>query len=572
MANQLKMATVHSILTLRSRGWSYRRIARELGVHRETVARYVEQAAANASGAEGDASAKPANAPTGSNDPQSANAPTGLAADEVARGGLAKADNAPTGSGDPKPATAPPGSDVRVAAGAGPPSACAAFREVIEANLDAGLSAQRIYQDLTIEHGFAGSYYSVRRFVRRLGQSRPLPFRRMECAPGEEAQIDFGTGAPVIIADDEARRPGVKPRRRKTHVLRIVLSHSRKGYSEAVYRQTADDFIRCLENAFHHFGGVPRTLVVDNLKAAVIKADWYDPDINPKLQAFAEYYGTVILPTKPRTPRHKGKVERGVGYVQDNGLKGLTFNRLADENRHLLAWETHVADTRIHGTTRKQVEKMFSEVERPALLPLPPERFPFFHEARRIVSRDAHVEVDKAYYSVPPEHLGRRVWVRWDGRTVRVFDRRMQQIAMHVRAEPGRFRTQPQHIDPKKINGVERGAAYWLRKAGLIGPHTQQWAEAMIQHRGIEGVRVLIGLNSLTHRHPDGAVEQACAIAQTHGAYKLRAIRELIKRNGCKQEQFAFIETHPIIRSLADYGTLVRTSLTTNLYSERQNA
>lgn len=135
-------------------------------------------------------------------------------------------------------------------------------------------------------------------------------------------------------------------------------------------------------------------------------------------------YGTTILPTKPYTPRHKGKVERGVDYVQENGLKGRQFASLDDQNRHLLDWETSVADTRIHGTTRKHVGRVFREVERPTLRPLPMERFPNFHEAQRSVNRDGHVEVAKAYYSAPPEYLGRRVWVRWDGRTVRLFNHR----------------------------------------------------------------------------------------------------------------------------------------------------
>jgi transposase len=107
--------------------------------------------------------------------------------------------------------------------------------------------------------------------------------------------------------------------------------------------------------------------VVYNLKAAVIKADWYDPDLNPKIRSFCEHYGTVLLPTKPATPRHKGKVERIVGYAQDNALKGRRFPSLATENHHLLAWETQIADTRIHGTTQKQVKKCFGEVERAAL-------------------------------------------------------------------------------------------------------------------------------------------------------------------------------------------------------------
>ncbi|MFH1419018.1 MAG: IS21 family transposase [Planctomycetota bacterium] len=277
---------------------------------------------------------------------------------------------------------------------AGCRSRCEPFRAIIIECLERGLSAQRIWQDLRSEHGFAESYQSVQRFVRHLRSATPLPFRRMECEPGEEAQIDFGTGAPVITSDAQRRR-------RRTHVFRIVLSHSRKGYSESVFRQTTEEFIRCIENALQHFGGVPKTLVIDNLKAAVTKADWYDPDINPKIQAFCEHYGTVILPTRPQTPRHKGKVEKGVDYVQSNALKGRAFSNLQDQNQHLLDWESHVADTRIHGTTRKQVGKVFKEVERPTLQPLPTERFPFFHEAERRVHRDGHVAVDKAYYSVP---------------------------------------------------------------------------------------------------------------------------------------------------------------------------
>ena len=358
-----------------------------------------------------------------------------------------------------------------------------------------------------------------------------------------------------------ARRPSINTRRQgRTHVFRIVLSHSRKGYSESVFRQTTEEFIRCIENAFQHFGGVPKTLVIDNLKAAVTKADWYDPDLNPKIQAFCEHYGTVILPTRPRTPRHKGKVEKGVDYVQSNALKGRTFSSLQDQNNHLLDWESHVADTRIHGTTRKQVGKVFVEVERSTLQPLPTGRFPFFHEAERRVHRDGHVAVDKAYYSVPPEYVGHSVWARWDSRVVRIFDLRMQQIAIHVKHEPGRFSTQSPHIASEKISGVERGAAWLLDKASWIGPHTQQWAESMIQGRGIQGVRVLQGLLSLANRHPDKDLEKACEIAQTHGAYRLRTIRELIKRQAPKQERFEFVQEHPIIRSLADYGDLVHES------------
>jgi transposase len=429
-------------------------------------------------------------------------------------------------------------------------SACEPYRQVILEKLEQGLSGQRIYQDLRAE-GFGHEYHSVRRFVARLRGTRPLPFRRMECEAGEEAQVDFGTGAWIELPEGK---------RRRSHVFRIVLSYSRKGYSEAVYRQTTEDFIRCIENAFWHFGGVPKVLVIDNLKAAVQQADWYDPDLNPKVQSFCEHYGVVILPTKPRTPRHKGKIESGVGYVQGNGLKGHRFTSLTTENDHLAHWETTIADTRLHGTTRKQVGKLFQEEDRPALQRLPVERFPFFHEGKRSVHRDGHVEVAKAYYSTPPEYLGHTLWVRWDLRLVRIFNGRMEQLAVHARQEPGHFSTLPEHIHPQKRSGVERGTAWLLNRARLVGQHTARWAENMLQTRGIQGVRVLQGLLSLTHRHKATAIERACAVAFSHGAYRLRTIRQLLKRDAPAQETFDFLEEHPIIRSLSDYGKLVATS------------
>lgn len=537
MANRLKVGWVQAIETLLSRGWSHRRIARTLGIDRGTVARYARRARAPANAA---------GAPPGSEGGAAADSTAGV--DPIAAKAPLGKQEAPPGSAE---SLNPAAMEVAPVDPPVQPSQCEPFREIILAKLELGLSAKRIHQDLVREHGFAAEYHSVRRFVRRLGQSRPLPFRRMECAPGDEAQVDFGKGAPVLQPSGRKKRP---------HLFRVVLSHSRKAYSEVVWRQDTETFLRTIENAFHHFGGVPRTLVVDNLKAAVLQPDWFDPDLNPKIRSFAEHYGTTVLPTKSRTPRHKGKIERQVGYAQDNGLKGLEFASLADQNRHLLEWESSVADTRIHGTTRKQVAKLF-EVERPALLPLPVERFPFFHEAERIVNRDGHIEVDKAFYSAPPEYLGRKVWARWDARLVRIFDQRFQQIAVHVKVEAGRFRTREEHIAPQKISRIEKGTEYLLRKVGVIGAGAEQWAQSMLQHRGIEGIRVLSGLLSLGQRYPFSAVDRACEIAQTHGAYRLRAIRKLIQRQGAPQEQFEFIHEHPIIRKLSDYGDLVRSAL-----------
>lgn len=519
MANHLKLAMVNTIITLKHNGWSIRRIARELGIDRGTVRRYVRQEQLHPK--------SPTQAPTGSG--EISKTPT----------------NAPLGSktGVDPPNTRPPGAA----------SKCAPFRNVIEDKVEKDLSAQRIYQDLVTEHGYAGSYYSVRRFVKHLdGDNSVLPFRRMECAPAEEAQIDFGTGAPIVQPDGKCHR---------SHVLRITLSNSRKSYSESVSRQTTDNFIRCLENSFLYFGGVTKTLIIDNLKAAVSKADWYDPVLNPKIQSFCKHYGTIILPTKPYSPHHKGKIEKGIEYVKNNALKGKRFNSIAEQNNYLLQWETNVADKRIHGTTRKQVGKVFEEIEKPALLQLPAGRFPLFEEAKRSVHRDGHIEVRKAYYSVPPEYTGREVWARWDGHIVRVFNCQMEQIAVHVQAEPGRFQTTPEHIHSRKISAVERGATWLLKRTELIGPSAQSWAKAMLTVRGIQGIRVLVGLISLTHQHPAGVVDQACQTALTHRAFRLKTIRMLIKNGGSKQEEFTFIDEHPIIRNMSDYEAIVKAAM-----------
>jgi hypothetical protein len=298
---------------------------------------------------------------------------------------------------------------------------------------------------------------------------------------------------------------------------------------------------------------VPKRLVIDNLKAAVPQADWYDPEVHPKLQSFAAHYGTVFLPTKPYTPRHKGKVESSVKYVKNNALKGRKFRSLAEENDFLLDWETHVADKRIHGTTKQQVSRLFP-ADQASLLKLPIDRFAFFHEARRAVHRDGHVEVDKAYYSAPPEYVGRRLWTRWDGRLVRLFNDHWEQVAVHAKAESGRFRTSAEHVPTEKISAVERGTDAMLRQIATIGPQTQQWAEATTQVRGVEAVRVLVGLKALAGKHSTAALEQACQTALTYGAYRLRTIRQLLQRQADPQEQFSFIQEHPIIRPLSDYS------------------
>jgi hypothetical protein len=355
-------------------------------------------------------------------------------------------------------------------------------------------------------------------------------------------QVDFGLGA-WVVAEGRRRRP---------HLFRCILSHSRKGYTEAVWRQTTESFIRCLENAFRHFGGVSERLVIDNLKAGVIQADWFDPELNPKLLDFCQHYGTVLAPTKPGMPRHKGKVEAGVKYAQNNAVKGRQFTSLAEQNRLLDDWERTVADTRIHGTVRQQVLKLFLTVERPALRPLPAMLFPSFEEAPRCVHRDGYVEFAKAYYSAPPEYVGRKIWVRAESRLVRLYNQRREQIGVHARIEAGRFATNPDHIHPHKRAEIEQGAEYLLGRCQRLGPACGAWATAMYHHRGAYGIRSLQGLLHLAKDHPVHALEQVTGQALARACWRLRDLRALLG-SGDNVIQLEFLQAHPLIRDLSAY-------------------
>jgi transposase len=502
MANVLSVQIQQAILVLHAQGRSIRRIARELGVHRNTVRGYL-------GGEE-----------------------VGSKCTTISTSGIpAKCTNSTLGKSGRK-------------------SLCDPHAQWIRERVEKGLSSQRIYQDLREELQFCGSYQAVKRYVRLLKAREPERVWRMEVQPGEEAQVDFGTGAPVIQAD------GIK---RRSWVFRIVLSYSRKGYSEAVLRQDTETFLRCVENAFRYFGGVPLSLNLDNLKAAVLKADRYDPDLNPKFAAFARHYGVAILPCRPRTPEHKGKVEKGVGYVKNNALAARTFESIAGQNEFLRQWEETIADVRIHGTTKRQVLQVFTE-ERPHLRPLPDSLFPCFQEAQRSVHRDGYVEVGRAYYAVAPEYVGTQIWVRWDGREVRLFNQRMEPIGVHRRLEPGRF---------SRVLGIGGGEGalqsnldYWLKRASELGPSCQQWSQGLVRRRGIEALRSLMGLRALLDKSSHRALNQACAEACARDLWRLRDVRALI---GVKdsQAQFTFAEHHPLIRELNEYGIFIKTQYPT---------
>ncbi len=484
MSNIIKMEVQQSIKLLKSKGWSDHRIARELGINRRTVKRYASDS---------------------------------------------KCINPHTGK-------------------KGPVSQCEPYRDRIKEAYQSGLSIERIHQDLKIDYGFSGSYHSIRRFVKTIEVDEPERVHRMECEPGQEAQIDYGTLYLPI---------GENGRSKKVHVLLVTLSHSRKGYVEAVLKQNTESFLRSLENAFRHFGGVPQRLCPDNLKAAVIKADWYEPKLNPKLRSFAEHYGTVIMPARPYRATDKGKVESGVKYVKNNALKGKDFESLAQVNEHLQWWTANIADRRIHGTTKRQVSTHFQTSEKSALKPLPQSLFPCFEEGRRSVHRDSYIEVKGAYYEVPAQHIGKQVWARWDSTMVRIFDDKMQPLASHTRLEKGRY---TRVLGVGGCRGtVEQSVGYFRNKVISMGEHTLAWADAMIASDKDRALRRLQGLLSFKGKYSKGQINQAARKACIHGQYTLRDLRQWIEASH-DQETFSFLQQHELIRNPGNYDSLAQTS------------
>jgi transposase len=488
LANYLKMTKVQQVTALLALNWSFRRIHREIGVDRGTVAKYAVEIAAN-----------PAKVFPGSE-----------AAESPDSAGF-------SGGAPPKPAKVTAGSGSNPAkVFPGSRSSAAAYRTQIQEGIDAGLTAQRIYQDLVQDYGFGHSYESVKRFVRKLAPKREA-VGVMHSAAGEEAQVDFFRGPPTLDpVRGEWRRPWV---------FRMTLCCSRHGYEEAVWDQKLPSFLGLHENAFRAFGGVPQVIRHDNLKAAVVRACLYDPDVNPVYSAFADHWGFVGLPTRPRNPKENGKQERAGGYVKSNALKGRRFNSLAELNEFLQHWNRTVASLRIHGTTRRQVITHFEEVEKQALQPLATASFAIFERGIRTVHPDGHVEVAASFYPVPPHLVGEDLEARWDQRLVRIYlgD---DLVAVHSRVRPGCFAPNPGQTEAPS-SSQQAFAARLLSRCERIGDDLAHWAEAALEERGVRALRLIQGALSLVRKHPKEVVLYAARTALKHRLFRYRDLARL---------------------------------------------
>jgi transposase len=423
-------------------------------------------------------------------------------------------------------------------------SACAMHRDAIELGLSRGRNAMAIWQDLVDARGFTGGYPSVKRFVRKLlGSPSKEACAVIETAPGEEAQVDYGTG-PM------ARDP-VSGKYRRMRLFVLTLGYCRKSVRLLVFQSSTQTWAELHEKAFRRLGGCTRVVVLDNLREGVLKPDIYDPTINPVYADMLRHYGVVAMPCRVADPDRKGKVESGVGHAQKTPLKGMRFESPQEAQVYLDRWETNWADTRIHGTTKRQVAAMFAE-ERPALLPLPVEPFRYYQYGKRTVHLDGCVEVEAAYYGAPPGWIGRRVSVQWDVRHVRLLNPGTGQLLReHLRQARGGHRIK----DQDRPKHTPLGTQQLLDRADHAGEQIGALCRGMHQEQGEAAVRRILGMLSLAKKYGAASVDEACSAALEVGASEYRFVRRYLERH--PQMPLSLRQVDPLIRELTQYRDFI---------------
>ena len=403
-------------------------------------------------------------------------------------------------------------------------------RELIESLRRAGVEAQTIYERLRAEHGFAGSYSTLRRFVNELSGTEREVFCRIETKPCEEAQVDFGYAGTVLG--------------RKVWVFVMTLSWSRHMYIEFVHDQRTETWIGCHERAFRFFGGVPSRLVIDNLKAAVIAHKVHDPVLGEPYRRLARHYGFVISANRPRTPRHKGKVESGVHYVKRSLLAGRTFTDLAAMNEAGLRWVREQAGVRVHGTTKEQPLARFQE-EQEALIALPAEEFEWLSAAQCRVAADCHVTVDGAYYSVPHKHVGEQVDVYIGQRIVEVYAGTTL-LVTHEKAERrGERQTRLEHYPEGKRAWLENPPERCRERAEAVGEACHKVVTELLSDHVQDRLGGVHALLRLGEKHGRERLERACRRALHYGDGTYRRVKAILA-SGLDSAPLDQLEVYPV--------------------------
>jgi transposase len=411
------------------------------------------------------------------------------------------------------------------------------YRAIVEKMVKAEVEAAAIYQRLK-ERGFSGSYSGVYRFVRTLKPVEPKTTVRVERKPGEEAQVDFGYAG--LMYDEETGKL------RRAWLFVMTLSWSRHQYVEFVWDQSVETWLRLHVNAFAFFGGVPGRVVPDNLKAAIIRACWDDPQVQYSYRECAQHYGFRIAPCRPHTPEHKGKVEQGgVHYVKRNFLGGREPTTLTQANRDVLTWCIETAGQRLHGTTKQKPLVRFSEVEQKRLKALPETPYDMAIWKQVKLHRDCYVTFDGSFYSAPHRLVGQQLWICAGSQQVRLYTARYELAATHERArQPGERLTHPKHLPPEKLPGLQLDRESCLSEAQEMGTAIEQVVQTILDDPILERLPSAGRLLRLRKRFGEDRLEAACQRALAFGDPSYKTVKRILSE-GLEHETEAIPVTLP---------------------------
>jgi len=414
------------------------------------------------------------------------------------------------------------------------------YRELVVKLRQQGVEMAAIQQRLQ-ERGYSGSYSSVRRFVRALEPLTPEVTVRVETPPGEEAQADFGFAG--RMSDPETGEW------RKAWAFVMTLSWSRHQYVEFVFDQKVETWLRLHRNAFRFFGGVTERVVIDNLKAGIAKACYHEPEAQHAYRECAEHYGFLIAPCRPRTPRHKGKVEQGgVHYVKRNFLAGREPMGLNQANAAVLEWVHTTAGQRIHGTTKEQPLRRF-EMEQETLRPLPNIPYDLAVWKEVALHRDCYVQFEHAYYSAPFRLVGQKLWVRGGAQSVQIYTQDYQRVATHPRAQRrGQRLTHFDHLPPQQVPGLLINRDICRQEASEIGPATRQVVDCLLDHRPEDRLRTAGRLLSLAERFGPQRLEVACSRAMRFDDPAYMTVKRILEQ-GLDAEELPAMKPAPPART-----------------------
>jgi len=411
------------------------------------------------------------------------------------------------------------------------------YRAVVEKLVAEKVETRAIYQRLQ-EKGFDGTYMAVYRFVRQL-KGQPLRATvRVERPPGEESQVDFGyAGWLIDPATGQLRR---------AWAFVMTLSWSRHQYVEFVWDQQVETWLLCHRHGFEYFGGVPERVVIDNLKAAIVKASRDEPAVQASYQECALHYGFRIAPCRVRTPQHKGKVEQGgVHYVKRNFLGGREVTSLTQANEEVLVWCRTTAGLRRHGTTKEQPLQRFEETERERLQPLPTSPYELAIWKQLTLNRDCYVEFEASYYSAPYRLIGQPVWLCVNLKQVRIFDTNYNLLATHDRAaQPGRRQTHLDHLPPELVPGLTLSREGCQQQARLIGPATSQIVDIYLADPVVDRLPLVGRLLRLQQPYGANRLEAACVRALAFGDPNYRTLKQILEK-GLEQAPWPASPTYP---------------------------